>query len=147
MNNPLKLLVVMVVGLASANFLLVACSHVKKIPPAKPIAALIPVATKPTPLAVAPTPVPTKQPVHARYQHTVVKGDCLWDIASKPQYYNDPFLWPVIYKANRDEITDPDVIEVGQALMFPIKQDLNVTTVKMAHQEAYNRPTYVSPQK
>jgi nucleoid-associated protein YgaU len=36
--------------------------------------------------------------------HTVVKGDCLWNISGQSQYFNDPFLWPLIYDANRDMI-------------------------------------------
>ena len=34
--------------------------------------------------------------------YTVVKGDCLWNIAKKPAYYGNGFAWQVIYKANRD---------------------------------------------
>ena len=28
--------------------------------------------------------------------YTVVKGDCLWNIAKKPAYYGNGFAWPVI---------------------------------------------------
>jgi len=50
-------------------------------------------------------------------QHTVVKGDCLWDIAGF--YYNDPFLWPVIYEANKDSIADPHWIYPGEVFVIP----------------------------
>ncbi len=54
----------------------------------------------------------------AQYKkHTVVKGDCLWDIAG--YYYNDPFLWPVIYKANEDSIADPHWIYPGEVFVIP----------------------------
>jgi nucleoid-associated protein YgaU len=36
--------------------------------------------------------------------YTVVKGDCLWKISGKSEIYNDPFQWPLIYDANRDQI-------------------------------------------
>lgn len=42
--------------------------------------------------------------------YTVVKGDCLWNIAKKDYIYNDPFKWPRIYEANKDKIKDPDLI-------------------------------------
>lgn len=42
--------------------------------------------------------------------YTVVKGDCLWNIAKKDFIYNDPFKWPQIYEANKDKIKDPDLI-------------------------------------
>jgi len=50
-------------------------------------------------------------------QHTVVKGDCLWDIAGF--YYNDPFLWPVIHEANKDSIANPHWIYPGEVFVIP----------------------------
>jgi hypothetical protein len=50
-------------------------------------------------------------------QHTVVKGDCLWDIAG--YYYSNPFLWPVIYEANKDSIADPHWIYPGEVFVIP----------------------------
>lgn len=35
--------------------------------------------------------------------YTVVKGDHLWGIAKKKEHYGNPFAWPVIYKANRED--------------------------------------------
>ena len=43
--------------------------------------------------------------------------DCLWNLAKK--YYNDPWLWKVIYLANRDIIEDPRVIYPKQELIIP----------------------------
>ena len=42
--------------------------------------------------------------------YTVIKGDCLWNIAKKDYIYNDPFKWPRIYESNKDKIKDPDLI-------------------------------------
>ena len=52
--------------------------------------------------------------------YEVVKGDHLWGIASKPETYDDPYMWPRIYRANRDQISDPDVIFPKQSLRVPI---------------------------
>lgn len=51
--------------------------------------------------------------------HTVSKGECLWWIAEYQQVYNDPFMWPLIYKANRGQIANPDLIYPGQVLEIP----------------------------
>jgi nucleoid-associated protein YgaU len=42
--------------------------------------------------------------------------DCLWNIAKKPDIYNDPFAWPKIWHANRDLIHNPDRIQPGWQL-------------------------------
>ena len=52
--------------------------------------------------------------------YEVTKGDHLWGIASKPEAYDDPYMWPRIYRANRDQINDPDLIYPKQMLTVPI---------------------------
>jgi len=51
--------------------------------------------------------------------YTVVKGDCLWNIAKKKEHYANAFAWPVIYKANRDQIKNPDLIYPDQTFQIP----------------------------
>lgn len=51
--------------------------------------------------------------------YTVVKGDYLWKIAKKDEFYGNGFAWPVIYKANRDQIKDPDLIYPKQVFKIP----------------------------
>lgn len=46
--------------------------------------------------------------------YTVVRGDSLWTISAKGDVYGDPYQWPLIYKANRDQIKDADLIYPGQ---------------------------------
>ncbi len=43
--------------------------------------------------------------------------DCLWYIAKR--FYNNPYLWPKIYKANNDKIRNPNRIYPGQVLKVP----------------------------
>ena len=50
--------------------------------------------------------------------------DCLWNIAKKPKIYDNAFLWPKIWQANRDQIKNPDIIHPGQKLTLPPKADL-----------------------
>ncbi len=51
--------------------------------------------------------------------YTVVRGDHLWGIARKKEHYGNPFAWPVIYKANRDQIKNPDLIFPKQVFKIP----------------------------
>jgi LysM repeat protein len=50
-------------------------------------------------------------------QYTVIKDDCLWNIAKK--YYTNPFLWVKIYQQNKDMIKNPDLIYPGQVFIIP----------------------------
>lgn len=50
-------------------------------------------------------------------KHTVVKGDTLSKIAK--HYYDDMMKYKAIFDANRNILSDPDEIEVGQELIIP----------------------------
>lgn len=45
--------------------------------------------------------------------------DCLWNIAKKPEIYNDPWKWKKIYLSNKKKIKNPDLIFPGQILKIP----------------------------
>lgn len=51
--------------------------------------------------------------------YSVVRGDCLWNIAKKDKFYGNGFAWPVIYNANRDQIKNPDLIYPRQEFKIP----------------------------
>ncbi len=51
--------------------------------------------------------------------YTVVKGDCLWFIAKKKDFYGNAFAWPKIYQANRDQIKNPNLIYPKQTFKIP----------------------------
>jgi nucleoid-associated protein YgaU len=53
---------------------------------------------------------------YAQY-HVVQKGDTLSKIAE--QYYGDKMLYPQIFDANKDVLTDPNKIKPGQRLLIP----------------------------
>jgi nucleoid-associated protein YgaU len=50
-------------------------------------------------------------------QHRVLAGDTLFSIAQHS--YGDGNLWPRLFTANRDRISDPNLIRVGQVLRIP----------------------------
>ena len=71
-----------------------------------------------TPPAVVETsyPTPTTVAPAARY-HTVAKGDTLYKLAR--MYYGDQARWKDVYAANRTEVSNPNMIRVGQRLVIP----------------------------
>jgi nucleoid-associated protein YgaU len=60
---------------------------------------------------------PTNKPVEREVKYTVQKGDSLSKIAQ--QQYGDGKKWRAIFEANRDQISNPDLIHPGQVLTIP----------------------------
>lgn len=91
----------------------------------------------PTPSSVEPTATPGNQTENYR----IKKGDCLWVISGKREVYGDPFLWPLLYKANRDTIQDPDLVYTGQKLR--VEKRPSEEQVQQAKKLASDTPPYV----
>ncbi|MEA1928478.1 MAG: hypothetical protein U9N73_09750 [Candidatus Auribacterota bacterium] len=51
--------------------------------------------------------------------YLVQDGENLWEIAGKPEVYDDPYRWLLLYHANRDQIFEPDLIYPGMVLLVP----------------------------
>ena len=71
--------------------------------------------------------------------HTVVYGDSLWDISYK--YYNDPHVWPNIFKKNQNKIYDADLILPGQSLI--IHKNISDRSREKAREYAKTRGLWV----
>ncbi len=69
--------------------------------------------------------------------YTVVRGDCLWCISEQSNIYGNPYKWPLIFKANKDQIRDADLIYPGQALT--IDRDASAAAIETAIQHAKTR--------
>ena len=50
--------------------------------------------------------------------HTVQSGETLSSIAK--QYYGDANEYMAIFEANKDKLSNPDSIQVGQELVIPM---------------------------
>ena len=74
-------------------------------------------ATSKPKVVVQPTRPPENPPKPANQTYTVVKGDCLWNIAKK--FYGNGSKYTVIYNANKDKIKNPNLIYPGQVLTIP----------------------------
>ena len=80
--------------------------------PTKPAAPAAPVKPVPPAAPAAPAPAPTGP----TWNYTARSGDTLWSLAVDHQV---PGGWQRIYDANRDTLTDPDLIMAGQTLRIP----------------------------
>lgn len=58
-------------------------------------------------------------PVPMASTYTVVEGDYLGKIAGYGIVYNSRGEWPQLYEANRNQISDPNLIYPGQVLTIP----------------------------
>ncbi|NMH60464.1 LysM peptidoglycan-binding domain-containing protein [Alteromonas ponticola] len=67
-------------------------------------------------------------------EYVVQEGDTLWDIAARTQIYGNPWQWPAIHDENRQEITNPDLIYLGQKLMI----DKNAEQTQLTAQAKQN---------
>jgi len=76
--------------------------------------------------------------------YVVKKGDCLWAIAKKKKVYNDPFLWPLIYDANKGKIKKANLIYPGQKLKIP-RSGITMDAIKDARQKAGAKKPYLPP--
>jgi hypothetical protein len=88
-----------------------------------------------------PTPAPVvKADNSPKASYVVKKGDSLWKIASKKKVLGDPFAWPLIFKANRDQIQDPDFIDVHEDLSY--KKNYSTDELADAKEKAEQTPPF-----
>lgn len=69
--------------------------------------------------------------------YQVIRGDSLWGISGRPAIYENPYYWPLIFKANTDRIRDADLIHPGQDLHIP--RDYGKAEAGRAVEHARNR--------
>ena len=69
--------------------------------------------------------------------YTVRQGDSLWAISGMSDIYGDSYQWPLLYRANADEIHDPDLIYPDQELDYEV--DPSADDVDAAVDHARNR--------
>ena len=56
---------------------------------------------------------------HLDIKYSVKRGDCLWNIAKKPEHYGKGADWVKIWKANRQIVRDYNLIYPKQELIIP----------------------------
>jgi hypothetical protein len=70
--------------------------------------------------------------------HTVMRNETLPQIAALSDVYGDQMLWPLLYRANRDQIRDPAHIWPGQVLRIP--RNLNNEEIAEARRYSQGKP-------
>ncbi|PLY00349.1 MAG: hypothetical protein C0622_09075 [Desulfuromonas sp.] len=88
-------------------------------------------------------PEPPEQPKLVN-EIEVKPGEDLAQIAARPDVYGDYLLWPLIYRANRDQIKDPKEIFAGQ--IFTIPRDKLEEDLTAARREALDLNLFEKPQ-
>jgi nucleoid-associated protein YgaU len=102
---------------------------VKKVDPnfSQDLTAQISVKPQQQAKTAEPKPAPTVSPVGgpaskpAEQTYTVVKGDTLSAIAKR--FYGNANEYMRIFEANKNQLSDPDKIQIGQVLKIPPKSD------------------------
>jgi hypothetical protein len=91
-------------------------------------------------------PVAMQRPdLKASGTYIVQKRDCLWTIAAQPRVFGDSFEWPILFKTNRDQIQDPDLIYPRQDLR--VDKGLSMEEMGNAKRMASATPKYVPHSK
>lgn len=75
--------------------------------------------------------------------YTVKRNETLVDIARRHEVFNDQFMWPLLYKANRDQIRDPEMVFPDQVLSIP--RDITYQDIIEARKMAEAAPPYDPP--
>ncbi len=96
---------------ATVPLLALGCAPRQTVRPVQP-------APTPSPTPVASSPRTWDQGETAHYR--VRRGDCLWTISAKDSVYGDPWEWPLLFRQNRDEISDPNLIYPDQSLAYRV---------------------------
>lgn len=102
------------------------------------------VADPPADPPAAPPAKPTVAPLveSAPWRHYIVqRGDSLWEISGRQGVLDRSMLWPILYSENRDQVLDPDLIEIGQNLKYSPK--MTARQMNDAVREARETPLYV----
>ena len=90
---------------------------------------------------VAEATAPESWPPSPLTMWVVHKGEHLWGISAHGKVYGDPYQWPLLFKRNRHQIEDADLIYPGQVLH--IERDLSNAEIDRAIEHAKTRGAWI----
>ena len=73
--------------------------------------------------------------------HKVRSGESLWTISAREDIYANPWLWPLIWQANRESLKNPGSVRAGQTLKIRANPTVDevVNAVNYAHEHSGTR--------
>ncbi len=83
----------------------------------------------------------TRELANATQRYVVAAGDSLWIISGRAEVYGNPYLWPLIWQANLDSLSNPNQLRAGQRLKIrsnPTVEEV-VQALDTAHRYAGTR--------
>jgi len=93
------------------------------------------VTSTPTTVPATPTPTATATPEPLK-EVTVLQSESLWEIAGKPEIYNDPELYPLLVDANRNALKPINMsVKAGKKLVVP--RGITSEMIRKARQNAW----------
>ena len=66
------------------------------------------------------------QTTENQMNYSIQQGDTLWEIAQSR--YDNPYIWPVIYEANKESLDNPNTLSVENQINIPLIEDGNQLT-------------------
>ena len=122
------------------------------VTPGPTVVEKVPEPTPPKP-EPEPQPTPVQKPEETKKLETITPekpwapspltlwvvhpGEHLWGISAHRLVYGDPYQWPLLFKRNRYQIKDADLVYPGQVLH--IKRDLTEAEIHRAIEHARTR--------
>ena len=93
--------------------------------------------------------LPLLQALNAQLQsetrsYVVQEGESLWHVAGQQEVYGNPYLWPLVWEANKNRVKQPYQVYQGLRLTIPAHPTLQEVSQALAYSKS-NGPEGMRP--